>query len=282
MLPRRKLSEVMTSSRVNAKVCHIVVEGQSDRVILASYCEGERIPVLIYPVPSLEIDCVPASGLGGNRANVLRISAFLSQHEVTRIFCIIDRDGDGFDGFDLNSHCLVTDLSCVQIYPLDVEEFRTYVTRAFYSSFTSEALLSVLSVSRMISVMHWLKEKKLSGYSLANVDGSLRFVDGLIRLDVPGWLRRSISRGGDPEVWKGLETDLTAAETSFGADYRAMVRVHDLDNVFRFWLRSAHQRALHIGWVEEFLRGTASHEKLAPYEFFRAIRRRCALELAIP
>jgi hypothetical protein len=262
-------------------VCHLIVEGVSDSVIVRSYCAGEALRVLIYYVPALDIDCVDPSGPGGNRARAIRISAHLGQIQARRLFCIIDRDGDEFSGFDWNSHCLVTDLSCVEIYPLDPEEFRTFVGRAFMFEFTDHMLTSILDVSRKMSVVLWLKERKLPGLSLANVVNSLHVAGDLVSLDVRGWLTRSLAAGGAATTWLSLEADLNILEGSFPTDHRVLMRVHDLDEVFRFWVHKTRGRQLPLGWVEQNLRGLAHHRALSAYDFFKAIRGRCEQEFAM-
>jgi hypothetical protein len=280
MLPRRRLSEVVTSSKVNTKICHLIVEGPSDAVVLRSYCTGEAIPVLIYYMSALEIDCTDHSGPGGERGRAIRISDHLGEIEARRLFCIVDRDHEPFKEFDLNSHCLMTDLSCVEIYPLDAEEFRGFVARAFLIDFSTDAIMSIFNVTRTITVIRWLKERRVSGLPLARIAHSLHVAGNLVSPDIKNWLTRSLAVGGDSAAWLSLESDLKEVESTFPPDHRAMMRVHDLDEVFRFWLHKAKGCTLPQGWVEQFLRGAARHSALAPYDFFKAVKLRCEQEIA--
>jgi hypothetical protein len=194
----------------------------------------------------------------------------------------VDRDDDPFNGFELNSHCLITDLSCVGIYAFDFDSFRGFVRRAFYVEFTSLVLDNILAIARTATVVLWLKERKLSGFGMAPIERSLAATSGLITLDLEGWLDRSLKAGGDPELWRGLKTDYDNAKRDFDADYRRMLRIHDLDRVFRFWLRRATGQNLPEGWIEQFLRGQASYEMLSRYDFFTSIGRKCTTELTTP
>jgi hypothetical protein len=86
MLPKRRLSEVITSAVVNKKICHLIVEGPSDKVVIESYCEGAMLPVLIYPVPTLEIDAVVVGRPGGEKGRAVRISRHLCKVRSRRLF----------------------------------------------------------------------------------------------------------------------------------------------------------------------------------------------------
>jgi hypothetical protein len=280
MLPRRRLSEIITYSTLNKKVCNIVVEGQSDSIIVKSFCDGEGIPVLIYPTPAIEIDCCDPKGPGGDRGRVIRISEHLAATSARRMFCIIDKDADPFVSFHFNTHCLITDLACVEVYPFDAEDFRSFVSRAFYVEFSAEALDAVLDVSQTITVVRWLKEEKLGGLSCASVDRSLRVDHGKVTIDLESWLTRSASAGGSRETWLSLASDLRDKRASVSGDRRIAINVHVFDEVFRFWLRAAKGEKLEERWLERLIRGNAHHARLAGYDFFRAVAVRCTTELA--
>jgi hypothetical protein len=108
----------------------------------------------------------------------------------------------------------------------------------------------------------------------------LRIESSLVSLNISDWLTRSIAAGGGAAAWHALEADLHQIEPTFSSDHRAMMRVHDFDEIFRFWLHKEKSCSLPQGWIEQFLRGAAKHSALAPYEFFKAIKLRCEQEIA--
>src|ERR1700744_5871658 len=116
MRPRRKLSEIFTSAQLNKKFNNLLVEGPADHIILRSFCEGERMPVSIYPITDIELDQVVAEVDGGNKGRLIKVSELASTKNERRFFCIVDRDDLVVQGFDLNTHCLTTDLSCLEMY----------------------------------------------------------------------------------------------------------------------------------------------------------------------
>jgi hypothetical protein len=278
MPPKRKLSEILTQASLNRRVCIIFVEGDSDRVVIRSFLEGAALPSIIYPIAFVEIDSFQPSGIGGHREKVIQVSEFVHRTDAKRIVGIVDRDDHEFIGFRLRARCLMTDLSCVEIYPFEFNDCQGFVSRAFYVDLTNQALTQILVISRCASVLRWLKERKLAGRSLANVEGSLEIRGDVISLDVSDWVNRSVGAAADRQLWNSLEGDLRESELTFPEDHRAMINVHMLDVVFRYWLRQKKIR-LTEGWVEQFLRGRATYDCLAKYEFFAAVAAACRADL---
>lgn len=277
MLPRRKLSEIFTSSRLNKKFCNLIVEGLSDHVILRSYCEGASLPASIYPIPSIEVDCVPRRD-GGNRGRLIAISEFAGTKQVERAFCIIDRDQWNFAGFDFNSHCLVTDLGCLDLYALHVEELRGYLNRSFHLAISVEQMKSVIDAARVASCLHWTRESLVKRTALANIENSLSIEAGdHLCVDLHNWIARSRSRGGTTEEWDALEAMLPAVGQRQLADLREEISVHQLDELLRFWLKQVGDVSLPQGWLEGHLRGLATYERLTGYAFFDALAARSQL-----
>jgi hypothetical protein len=64
----------------------------------------------------------------GNKDSLIRASEYLSSNDTHRIFCIVDKDDMTVAGPGLSSHCPITDLANMQIYALDVGEFREHVS----------------------------------------------------------------------------------------------------------------------------------------------------------
>jgi hypothetical protein len=277
MVPRRKLSEVLTFAKIT-KVCQLLVEGPADQAIIRSFCDGAAIPTAVSPITIIEVDCCDVRGLGGNKGRLIRFSEHLAKLGGTRTFCIVDRDDFPFDGFNLNSHCLITDFSCLEMYALLVEDLRTYLNRAFFLDMTAEELESILSTARLASVMLWEKEKALSGCSLANIDNSLAVNDRRLIVDISHWIDRS--RGeGSKEAWDALLARVRAREATLPRDYRFTTSVHALDDAIRFWMRKTKGLTLFPRWVEQHLRGLASHATLSTFDFFVALSQRCWADL---
>jgi hypothetical protein len=280
MVPYRRLSEVLTSARLNSSFANILVEGPTDKVILGSFCEGEKISTVIYPVCFLEVDCVNPAGLGGNKGRLVRISEYLSSNGARRIFCVVDKDDMTVAGFDLNSHCLITDLANMQIYALDIKEFREYVSRFFASQVSKEQFVSVVDAARAASCLHWRKERLLSGFGLANIERSLRFTtSSMIELDLTDWIDRSRVKGGEAEAWDALCAEVEEIKAQQLDDPRKIISIEFLNDVVRFWVREAFGKAADANWVVRHLRGAASHERLSTFPFFQTVADRCRQEL---
>jgi hypothetical protein len=277
MPPRRKLSEVVTFAKIT-KVCQLLVEGPADHAIVRSFCAGETIPVAIYPITALEIDCCDVRVLGGNKGRLIRVSEYLGTSSARRILCVVDRDDFALAGFNLNSHCMITDFSCLEMYPLQVEDFRGFLNRAFLMDMLVEEMDSVLSTARLASVTLWEKERLLNGHVLANIDNSLTVTNRTLAVDVAHWIGRS--RGaGDPKAWDDILARIRARENSFPQDYRLTISVHALDDALRFWMKETKGVTLFARWVEQHLRGLASHATLRTFDFFVALAQRCRAEV---
>jgi hypothetical protein len=281
MLPRRKLSEILVQARLDARVCNIIVEGFSDQVILRAFLEKESLPVLIYPIPNIEMDSVDPRGHGGNKARVIRISEYLNGIAAARILCVVDKDFLQFSGFKLNGRCLVTDLACLELYSFEREDFRGFIGRAYYIDFSEAALDSILGVSRTASLVGWIKDQRIESRGLAPLERSLSLENGLIQLDLPDWLTRSGNSAADQAVWTSIKEEIDVRSLDFPVDHRTLINVHLLDQIFRFWLRSLKGVTLNENWVVEYLRGRAEHHRLARYDFFRAIIMACEAQLAL-
>jgi hypothetical protein len=277
MLPRRKLSEILVSSRVNKSFCNLMVEGPTDHVILRSFCEGARIPVVIYPVPSIEIDCLTL-GTQGNRGHLIRISEFAATNAVERALCVIDRDDSNFVGFDFNSHCLITDLASLDMYALDIHELLGYVSRSFQFEMTAEQMSSIFAAAKSASCMQWKREALVDDVALASLDNSLSIVrNSLVRIDLADWLNRSRVRGGSRDGWDALKAAIPNFTEIEVADPRILVSVHLLDHILRFWLRRVVGHMVPEGWLEGHLRGLATYDRLKPFPFFSALESRCRI-----
>jgi hypothetical protein len=280
MVPRRRLSEVLTSAKLNSLFVNILVEGPTDRVILRSFCEGERISNVIYPISFLEVDCVDPSGPGGNKGRLIRVSNYLSNNNARRIFCIVDKDDMTVAGFDLNSHCLITDLANLQIYALDISEFRQYVSRFFGLEVSEGEFASVVEAARVASCFQWRKEALLSGIGLASIERSLKITGGSrIELNLKDWIDRSRAKGGEHGAWDVLEGEIAEIERQQLDDPRKIISIEFLNDLVRFWIRAAFSKATDPQWVTRHLRGAASHERLSTFPFFQAVADRCRLEL---
>jgi hypothetical protein len=281
MLPHRRLSEVLTSARLNSSFANILVEGPTDKVILASFCEGERISTVIYPVCFLEVDCVDPAGPGGNKGRLIRISEYLSSKGARRIFCVVDKDDMTVAGFDLNSHCLITDLANMQIYALDIKEFREYVSRFFGFPVSEQEFASVVDAARAASCLHWRKERLLSGFGLASIEKSLRINSASkVEVDLTDWIDRSRVRGGEAAAWDALSSEVNEIMAQRLDDPRKIISIEFLNDVLRFWIREVYGKATDPKWVTRHLRGAASHERLSTFPFFQIVADRCRRELA--
>jgi hypothetical protein len=277
MLPRRKLSEIVISARLNKKFCNLLVEGPSDHIILRSYCEGASLPTVIYPIPSVEVDCVP-SGEGGNRGRLIAVSEFAASKQIERTFCVIDRDHWNFISFDFNSHCMITDLGCLDMYALHINEMRGYLNRSYHLEMTTEQMRSIIESARVASCLQWARETLVKGVSLASLEHSLSIgSESEICIDLQNWLTRSRARGGTPVEWNALEATLPNIGQNYLVDSREEISVHQFDEVVRFWLRRVGNVTLPPRWAEGHLRGLATYERLQGYEFFNALAARCRL-----
>jgi hypothetical protein len=278
MLPLRKLSEIFTSAQLNKSFNNALVEGPTDHMILRSFCEGARLSVLIYPVPDVEIDCVAGGGQGGNKGALVRVSEFASSKGQRRLFCIIDRDDSEFEGFQINSHCFITDLSCLEMYALDCDELYEYLRRYFQLKCSRDDFMTVITTARKASWLFWKRIAHIEAVSLANIDGSLAVENNVMSIDLLDWIQRSKSKGGPPPAWEKLGAEATNyVEPS--VDPRMAISIHKLDDILRFWLRQIAKVSLAPGWVEHHLRGLAAYDRLSKFDFFGAIRERCIDEL---
>lgn len=273
MLPRRKLSEIFTSATLNKRFCNVLVEGPTDHIILRSFCEGEKLSVLIYPSTAIELDEIGPTE-GGNKGRLIKTSELASARNQVRLFCVIDRDEIQVAGFQLNSHCLITDLSCLEMYALDVQELHGYLQRHFQFDCTFDVFLSVVSTARLATWLHWRRVAHVENVGLANIDRSLSVQEDVVRLNLPDWIERSKVRGGAPEAWGKLLSEAEQLADPEG-DPRTAMSVHCFDDVLRFWLRKSAGATLTVGWAERHLRGLATYERLSAYPFFEAIKARC-------
>jgi hypothetical protein len=278
MLPHRRLSEVLIFAKVSKKH-QLLVEGPTDQVIIKSFCEGEGLQVLIYPITAVEIDCCEVNADGGNKGRLIRVSEFLGRSKVARVLCIVDRDDMDVNNFLLNSHCITTDFSCLDMYALDIEEFRSFFNRAFLANMSSEEFESVLGTARLASIVLWEKERVLGGVALANLRKSLKVRDRKVVLDMDNWLSRS-RNSGEAGRWDLLAKKVRARQAVLPADFRFTMSVHFLSEVLQFWTGATKRITLFPTWVENHLRGSASHSVLKGFEFFEELARRCAVEAA--
>ncbi|MBW7964845.1 hypothetical protein HYH07_21080 [Bradyrhizobium sp. BR 10261] len=252
----------------------MIVEGPSDQAVIGSYFEGAALRAMIYPMPSVDIDKFTPSSRGGDKGRVLQVASFLDQQRIDRVLCVVDKDGESFHKFWLSPCCLTTDLSCVEIYPLDPDDLAGYLSRAHLVQLSTDALAGLINTSRIASTLGWLKDQRLPGRALARIDRSLEVNAQIISLDVKDWLTRSIKVAPDRESWMLLEDDLLTAEQNFTGDSRALINVHVMDTVLRFWFRRVHGINLAEGWLERHLRGQATFASLSKHEFFQQLKKR--------
>ncbi|AMA56218.1 hypothetical protein BCCGELA001_08070 [Bradyrhizobium sp. CCGE-LA001] len=262
------------------KVVNLIVEGRSDQIIVRSFCEGARIPSMIYPISLVELDCVAPNGEGGDKGRVIRTSAHLSARQIRRICCIIDRDDLPFIDFMYNSHCLITDFASLDMYPLDCDDLAGYTRRHFQKDKVSSREISrVFEVAALASILRWKRIGCVPSAALADIEGSLSFNSGLVELSVKNWIERSRAKGGFKADWDALLASADAIELDNLGDSRHFISVHLLDEVFRHWMKSVHNVKLEPHWIEGHLRGMATYERLRGYDFFQVLSHHCAGEL---
>jgi hypothetical protein len=277
MLPRRKLSEVITLAKLGAKHCHLLVEGRSDYEILRSFCEGENIPTHIYPAEAIDFEACRI-GPNGYKGKLQRASRQLQKNNAQRLFCVIDRDDFSHSAFDYNSHCMITDYASLELYALDVKSLCQYVSRFFLVDLTAELFEALFRVAQLATAIQWAKEKIQVGLRLADINNSLRMEDGAVVLDIKHWAERSRSMGGTASQWRLILEEVKTSVLAIGSDFYRTTSIHRLDEVFAFWIKAVKGKPL-VNWLEQHLRGVASHEALKDFAFFRALSARCLAEL---
>jgi hypothetical protein len=137
---------------------------------------------------------------------------------------------------------------------------------------------SVLSAAQTASVTLWEKEKLLSGHSLANINNSLVVTNRMLAVNVSHWIDRSRGSGA-ADAWNEVLVRIESRQNSFPADFRFTLSVHMLDESLRYWMRETKGLTLLPRWVEQHLRGLASHAILRAYDFFVALGQRCRTEI---
>jgi len=138
--------------------------------------------------------------------------------------------------------------------------------------------MTVIKTARKASWLFWKRISDIEPVSLANIDGSLAVQNNMVDVDLLDWIQRSKSKGGSSQAWDELGAEaMTYMEPS--ADPRMAISVHKLDDVLRFWLRQIAKVSIAVGWIEQHLRGLATHDRLSKFEFFEAIQQRCIDEL---
>ncbi|MCJ2038823.1 hypothetical protein MKK55_07625 [Methylobacterium sp. J-059] len=275
MLPERKFSEILTNSKLDKKTANILVEGESDQTILREFFNGTALRHKLYPASRVSFDLFDANVLGGNKGRLYAASTFLSAIQARRIVCVIDRDGDAFHKHIYNSCGVITDLSCVEIYPLDISQAANFIRKALNDGFDESDLMHILSIAREISVLRWMREEVIPSVKMADYDKSLTLEKKRLSLNVQHWIGRSKSRGGTQEEWKKLEDSFTSLRSTLSGDPRDAVNIHILDEIFRYWFKSVFETKLHEGWIEQLLRGFAEFDLLKNYKFFESLLSHC-------
>jgi hypothetical protein len=218
---------------------------------------------------------------GGNRGRLISISEFAANRGIERTHCVIDRDGFHFVGFDFNSHCLITDLASLDMYALDIDELRGYLSRSLQFEMTAQQMNSIIVAAKSASSMQWARELHVKNVALANVERSLSIENNsLVQINLTDWLDRSRVRGGSTEEWDALNDEIPTILALQAADPRKTVSVHKLDDVVRFWLRRVKSLSMPDGWLEGHLRGLATYDRLKQFPFFVTLELRCRAGIA--
>lgn len=270
-------------SEVNKNLISIIVEGRADKIIMDESFKNKTIRTLLYTIDMIEVDRDPGEVFeGGNKGIVLAASAKIIREEGKRILCIIDRDGEEFNGFSVNEKCYMTDLSSVEIYPFSDSEVFGYIEKVHGIKMSEATIASIISVARIISAIQWIRLRRIPDRSLVDFTASLSFdrESSTVSLDVTNWLTRSASNGGAREGWLNLRSEHDESHYNSIEDWRECTNVHALDQIMKFWLRHSANRVSYVdGWLEGHLRGIATADKLDSYDFFQNITARCIQEI---
>lgn len=255
MIPKRRLSELLTQYKLQRELRDLVVEGRSDQAIFETIFAG-KLPLgsKIWKIDDIDIDCCECTSIGGNRQRIIDVCKWLLENEIGNMYGAADRDiVSDAEYFPYKSGVFYTFWTSIEFHILNIDKLFEVVETVSGHNFPAPDKLEIVQLSKKVYLLRKEGLRLDTKLSLPPLSRGLSYSGG-IEFSVDSYFARVDSKNGTGKRWsEWARGNWDVLEVNGMAEKTVLVR--DFEEIVDWYLRAVRGGKKTFGierWITEF------------------------------
>ena len=278
VLPRRRLSELLTLYRLNPAARDVFVEGTSDRAIL-DYVLQEARPfgTAVRWIEDIELDEPQFAGPGGAKGRLISLAELARERQCLSIICLVDRNTAEPSAAEQQPQFLYTTVyPDLEFHVAKGQNIKDIVEIALAKPLPNGAFEDAVRCATRMYAIAKLAHQYFDGPRFVSVSKSVRASAEGTDFDAGGYLLRMDSNNGSGTLFQNLEHELNLMVDSFEGDPFMYLEFHTFEECLTSILRIRRYNLEYISvadWLGRLVRASIFNLKTFDDYFLKIIAR---------